>query len=74
MPESREWSQVHNLEDIQSLIATMAIRVQVIEAQAFCNGSYDQIFDEAVALKAEFEEVRAFLSAGWFRVTEILAK
>jgi hypothetical protein len=56
---------VRSLEDVQALLDRVDERRQVIRAQAWHEGSFDAIYEEATRMKGDLAALKAALAARW---------
>ena len=67
MPSSRgeEWERVRGLENVMALLDGVDERRRVIREQAWHEGSFDAIFEEATAMRDDLAQLKRQLSERW---------
>ena len=60
-PNSRAWELVREIEERQALLVDVEERRAAIETLALYEGSYDAIFDEAVAMSIDLKRLKLSL-------------
>jgi len=61
-PNSRKWRLVREVEERQALLVDVEERRMAIEQLALYEGSYDRIYDEAVAMSQELKTLKLALT------------
>ena len=69
-PNGPEWSRIRSLEDVLGLLALVEDRLKAIRIQAWNEGSWDRVFEDAITAQAELERLQAMLSARWAGLVE----
>jgi len=62
---SPEWRRVHSLEDYQALLNECRDHARVLYAQGWHQGSWDAVYDEAVAIKYKLNLLYDELARIW---------
>ena len=67
MASSRDekWERVRGLENLLALLDGVDERRRVIREQAWHEGSFDAIFEEATAMRDDLARLKAQLSERW---------
>jgi len=61
----KRWKDIRELETLLALLSSLEHHRAIIEVQAFNEGSYDAIYDEALAMEQELARLHRELSARW---------
>jgi hypothetical protein len=64
------WRTVREIEDALAMLNDVEDRRKVIRAQAWRQGSWEAVFEEATAMKRDIDALRETLAAGWERWTK----
>jgi len=59
------WQAIGQVEDALALLSDVQERQRVITRQAWRQGSFEAIFEEATAMERSLVELRRFLSDEW---------
>jgi hypothetical protein len=72
MASSRDekWERVRGLENLLALLDGIDERRRVIREQAWHEGSFDAIFEEATAMRDDLARLKAQLSERWETLME----
>jgi len=62
---SKQWQDIRELETLLALLSSLEHHRAVIEVQAFNEGSWDAVYDEALAMEPELARLRRELAARW---------
>ena len=62
---SNAWNRVRDLEDVQALLERVDERRRVIRVQAWNEGSYDAIYEEATRMKEDLAQLKQALAVRW---------
>jgi hypothetical protein len=68
---SREWQRVRDLENALALLDRVDERRRVIRQQAWGEGSFDAIYEEATVMTDDIAGLKDLLSARWGELFEI---
>ncbi len=67
---SEAWDWVRALEDLQAVLVRIDDRRKVIRLQAYHEGSFDAIYDEAVGLERDLANARGRIGVLWAEAIE----
>jgi hypothetical protein len=70
---SQDWQRVRGVEDALALLDRVDERRCIIRRQAWGEGSFDAIYQEATAMTDDIADLKDFLSARWadlFAITQ----
>lgn len=59
------WDRVRNVEDVLAMLSRVEDRRKVIRLQAWHQGSFPAIYEEATRMQGELAELRELLGQVW---------
>ena len=68
---SPEWERERESVDILAILSSIDGRRAIIRSQAWHEGSWDVVYNEATTMKGELAILKALLSEHWERLFEI---
>jgi len=63
--QSEEWRRVRKAEDLLALVEAVDDRRKVIRAQAWNQGSWEQVLEEATLMRGDVGRLREAVRAVW---------